>query len=214
MYYCDKCGEKISDPSKPCSTCGLVLNSFDDTKNEKKFPINIGVVLLVFITIIVSVAFMQNVFSTVLVNHVAANYSLDYNNVVWSEYQVNDNFYALVNNVDKETYLQFPVEAQELGVVLSNKESLEYLHSTYVYALSTSTELSYNNIAANIKRLDNTNYYYLTADYVSFENNSKGKLYIILTEEGKALNILLNLGSSNLLDVEEDIYEILKSINM
>lgn len=217
MYICNKCGEKIANPNSECPNCGLINNMdvSNDLESTKKFPVNIVVIVGAFLAVIFSVAFMQRGFSTMMVNFTGTNFSLDYDNIIWSEYSVNDELFALINNNDSATYLQIPVTAQELGMSLDSEENISTLYQTYVNVLRSSTELNYNNISSGFEILDGTNLYYITADFVSYKNEAlKGKLYVLLSEEGKALNILVNLGSYNFMEIEDSVLTVLKTIDM
>lgn len=214
MHYCNKCGEKIVDVTKPCPTCGLKndnSNNFIITNGKTYFSLLVIIVVILFGC---GLFFIRNSFSSIMIDHIADNYSLTYDNIVWTEYEVGEGVYALINNSDKDIFLQFPVVAEELGFALNSEENCEAVYDAYVVTLNKAVNLDYNNISSGIKRLDGTDYYYLTADYISYDNTSRGKLYVILTEDGKAINVLLTLGSNSILDVEEDIYDILRSIRM
>lgn len=213
MHYCDKCGEKLVDVSLPCPTCGLKIDNSDNhiiINNKSYFSIFVVIVVLLFGG---GLFFIQNNFSSVMINYDAYNYSLSYDNILWTEYEIGEDVYALVNNKDKDIYLQFPVEAEELGFTLENDEKCKAVYDAYVLSLKNSTNMIYSNISSNINILEGTNYYYLTADYSRYNGDSSGRLYVILTEEGKAINILLTKGNSNV-DIEKDILDILRSIEM
>lgn len=213
MHYCDKCGEKLDDISLPCPTCGLKIDNSDNhiiINNKSYFSIFVVIVVLLFGG---GLFFIQNNFSSVMINYDAYNYSLSYDNILWTEYEIGEDVYALVNNKDKDIYLQFPVEAEELGFTLENDEKCKTVYDAYVLSLKNSTNMIYSNISSNINILKGTNYYYMTADYSSYTGDSSGRLYVILTEDGKAINILLTKGNSNI-DIENDILDILRSIEM
>lgn len=217
MYACNKCGAVVNNPNEACPNCGIVCTSNVVNVNEasNKFPVNIFVVIIAVLGILVSVAFMQSGFSTVLVSYEATNFSLEYDNLIWSAYDVNDELFALVDNIDTNTFIQMPYEAAVLGMNLNNEENLETLYLTYIGVLSSTTEMNYTNVASNFKKFEGTDYYYLTADFVGYTDTStKGKLYVLVSPEGKALNILINLGSRSFDEVEEDVLEVLKTIKM
>lgn len=217
MYSCNKCGAVVSNPSEPCPTCGIVCTSNVVNINEdaRKFPVNIFVVIIAVLGVLISVAFMQSGFSTVLVSYEAKNFTLEYDNLIWSAYDVNDELFALVDNVDTNTLIQMPYEATVLGMTIDNDESLSSLYFTYLGVLSSATAMNYTNISSGFKKFPDTNYYYLTADYSGYTNsNEKGKLYVLVSRDGKALNILVNVGTRSFSEVENAALEVIKSIKM
>lgn len=216
MYLCDKCGGKIYDISKPCPTCGLFLGQNNEVVAvNKKAPNTLFIVLFVFFVLVVGVGFVKKNFSSEIVRCDGVNYSLKYNTSLWSEYSYEDGYFVLQSISDKMTFLQFPVEAANLNIDLKSEDNIDYLYQLYLYVLKNSKDVSYSNISSDISIFNNSDYYYLTADYVSYNSiSTKGKLYVIFTSDGKVLNVVLNLGNYNLLDIEDNVYDILSSIEM
>lgn len=217
MYACNKCGATVNNPNEACPNCGIVCTSGVANINDdvRKFPVNIFVVIIAVLGVIFSVAFMQSGVSTALVSYEAKNFKLEYDNIKWTAYDIDDELFALVDNEDSNTFIQMPYEAAELNMRLDNEENLNYLYTMYIGVLGSTTEMNYTNVASKFNKLEGTNYYYLTADFSGYTNASaKGKLYVLVSTEGKALNILINLGKKTFAEVEESALEVIKSIEM
>jgi len=226
MYYCDKCGEKIHNLNEPCPTCGMYLNSNIvnnyvanninnnvNDNNSKKFifsKILIGCVIVSFIIGLFLIAFVSGVNT-----YNGINYSLRYDSSNWNEYTKTDGYFILQNKDNSIIFIQIPEEATELSINLDNEDMRNELYKEYLSIFNNSSNIEYTNITSSIKRFSNTDYYYLTVDYNnSYSINTKGRIYILMNSEGKCLNILLNLSNVNISYIEEEVYDILESIDM
>lgn len=217
MYACNKCGATVNNPNEACPNCGIVCTSGVVNINEdtRKFPINIFVVIIAVLAILFSVAFMQSGLSTAMVSFEAVNFSLEYDNVKWSAYDLDEEYFALVDNIDTNTFIQMPYEAIDWNIKLDNDENLYALYVSYVSVLSSVKEKNFTNVSSNFRKLEDTNYYYLTADFNSYTDyTSKGKLYVVATHDGKALSILIYLGNKDFSEIEDSVLDVIKSIEM
>jgi len=222
MYYCDKCGERIHDLSKPCPTCGMYINSNINTSynkegGKKTTKILIGIIIIVGIVFIgLSLINSINSYAVEDIDFRGNNYSFYYNDGAWLESDLStDEYYILQNNNDLNAYLQFPVNAVEFNLNLDSNDVRDSMYSTYKSFFSTNSEYYYHNIMSEFKILNNTNNYYLTADFYKNDDVSiKGKIFIISSPTGKTISVLLKKGSKDIADIEDDVFDILKEVKL
>lgn len=227
--YCDKCGEKVDDLTKVCPTCGLYIsNNLDNNfngindgdvvnthSNMGKF-INIVIVtsvVLVFGFLVGVVIFDSSSYN---VEYSGSNYSLAYSSSVWTMSDLSDSDYLYLRyNNDSSVYLQIPNEAVEINLNVNDLEEREMLYAVFLNVFDSTSNLAFTNVMAEIKPLDNSNYYYLSADYSQYaEDGYNGKAYFLHTANGKTLAIMLVLNDGNIISVEDDVFSLFRDIEM
>lgn len=219
MYYCDKCGEVIKDTSMPCPTCGMMVESsqvISNNSNNKIF--NILMVLIAFFGIIVgTLIFTGNInYSNEEIEFTGKNYSIFYDGEDWIETDLNTNEYYVLQNVhDLNAFLQIPVVALELNLNIANGYDREGLHASYSYLLKNDTNYNYHNITSEFMSLKNTNNYYMSSDFYKYSDSSlKGKVFILVSPQGKTMSIVLKKGSKSISSLEDEVYELLEDIEI
>lgn len=217
MYCCEKCAEKIEDISRPCPTCGMYLNSYNsDNSNKNKSFFNYVLIFGFIFLIVLSVGFVSYSYASSVMEISGDNYSLKYKLDTWSVNKSSDDeYYYLQYNDNSNVFLQIPKEATELNKNLDDVDVREDLYSLYLMELIDSPQISYTNIMSEIRRLDDSDYYYLSADFLQYSNAKyKGKVYLLHNVEGKTLCILLNLGGEDIDNVEEDIFKLFRDMDI
>lgn len=219
MYYCDRCGEVIQDISKPCPTCGMMVDSshiVNNTSNNKIF--NILMILIVFFGIVVGVLiFTGNIsYSNKEIEFNGENYSILYDGEDWMETDLNtSDYYVLQNAHDLNAFLQIPVVALELNLNIANGYDREGLHASYSYLLKNDANYNYHNITSEFRNLKNTNNYYMSSDFYKYSDSSlKGKVFILVSPQGKTMSIVLKKGSKSISSLEDEVYELLEDIEI
>ena len=219
--YCDKCGEKIVDISKPCSTCGMYvnnennLNSVDDIKKEEKSLKSVLLISLVLFLSVISVGSIIN-YSSKVMEYNGNNYALRYSNSIWSKSNYSDDEYLYLQyNRNSAIYLQIPNDAVEINLNVEDMEEKDRLYSVFMNVFDNTSDILFTNIMSEIRPLDNSNYYYLSADFNKYSGYGyTGKVYFLHTSNGKTLTILLNLNDGSIADVEEDVFNLFRNIEM
>jgi len=223
MYYCDKCGQAIHDINKPCPTCGMNLNINNNLNNNMNYNannklFNILIVLVVVICLGVGVLSFISERSYIgkNINFSGENYSLYYSGNSWKESDLSsDEYYVLQNTSDLNAYLQFPVKAVESRLNIESIDNRDNLYKTYTYLLKNDSEYYYHNISSEFKRLKNTDNYYISSEFYLYSDSSlKGKIFIVVSPNGKVVNVLLKKGSKSISAIEKEIYELLVEIDM
>lgn len=219
MYYCDKCGEVIKDISKPCPTCGMRVDSshiVNNTSNNKIF--NILMILIVFFGGMVGLLiFTGNLdYSNKEIEFNGENYSILYDGEDWMETDLNTSeYYVLQNAHDLNAFLQIPVVALELNLNIANGYDREGLHESYSYILKNDVNYNYHNITSEFKSLKNTNNYYMSSDFYKYSDSSlKGKVFILVSPQGKTMSIILKKGSMSISSLEDEVYGLLEDIEI
>lgn len=218
MYYCDKCGEVIHDINKPCPTCGMVVNTNSNVNNSNNKIFNILIVLIIVVGLGagVFIYFSTSSYSNEKIDFSGKNYSMYYEGDNWMESDLStDEYYILQNTSDLNAYLQLPVSARELNIDVSNEDMRSSLYQSYVNLFKIDSDYNYHNITSSFISLENTDNYYLSSDFYMYSDSSlKGKVFIVVSPNGKAVNVLLIKGTKNISSIEEEVYEILEKIEM
>ena len=64
-------------------------------------------------------------------------------------------------------------------------------------------------------RLGDTNNYYMSSNFHKYDDTSlKGKLFVIISPSGKAMDILFRKGTKDISKLEGEIIELLEKIEM
>ncbi len=219
MYYCDRCGEVIQDISKPCPTCGMMVDSshiVNNTSNNKIF--NILMALIAFFGIVVGVLiFTGNInYSNKEIKFNGENYSILYDGEDWMETELNTReYYVLQNAHDLNAFLQIPKVALELNLNIANGYDRDGLYASYSYLLKNDSDYNYHNITSEFMSLKNTNNYYMSSDFYKYSDSSlKGKVFILVSPSGKTMSIVLKKGSKSISALEDEVYDLLDDIEI
>lgn len=219
--YCNKCGEKIVDISKPCSTCGMYVNSEVNlnsvenfNKEEKSLKLVLLVSLLLFFIIVSGVSIIG--YSSKVMEYNGSNYVLSYSNNIWSKSNYSDGEYLYLQyNKDSSIYLQISNDAIETNLNVEDMEEKEMLYSVFMNVFDSTSDMLFTNIMSDISPLDNSDYYYLSADFSQYSGYGYvGKVYFLHTSNGKTLTIMLNLNDGSISEVEEDVFDLFRNIEM
>ena len=144
------------------------------------------------------------------------NYSILYDGEDWIETDLNTSEYYVLQNVhDLNAFLQIPVVALELNLNIANGYDREGLHASYSYLLKNDTNYNYHNITSEFMSLKNTNNYYMSSDFYKYSDSSlKGKVFILVSPQGKTMSIVLKKGSMSISSLEDEVYELLADIEI
>ena len=218
MHYCDKCGEVIHDINNPCPTCGMIINPNIKSDNSNNKFFNILIVLIVVIGLGFGLfIFMSNSsFSNEDIDFSGKNYSVYYDGDNWTKSDMStDEQLILQNAKDLNAFLQFPTSASEYNVDLSNEDIRDNLYKSYLELFNKDNEFSYSNTTSRFKKLGDTNNYYMSSDFYMYEDSSlKGKLFVVISPSGKAMDILFRKGTKDVSKIEDEIIELLEQIEM
>ena len=226
--YCNRCGANITDPSKPCPTCGLMVNNMMNNGMNYNNPqqkrggfstfIIVGVVMmgLFFLSSVLSTTFSvidanndSGVFN-------AVNYTLKYDPQVWHKYKSTDDYFILRNRADGEALFLLQTEYTTTipGVDLTSEYDRDYVHGKLYESFKTDSEISYSNIMSSIQKVSGSPYYYMSADFYSIEHSYGGRAYVLISSDGDALTCLLREGTKDVDVIEVEIFELFRNITM
>lgn len=225
--YCNRCGEKINDPTKLCPTCGMMVNDMMNNGMNYNNPqqkrggfstfIIVGVVMmgLFFLSSVLSTTFSimdanndSGVFNGV-------NYTLKYDPQVWYNYKSDDEYFVLRNREDGDTLFLLPTEYTTItGIDLTSEYDRDYVHGELYKSFKTDSEISYSNIMSSIQKVSGSPYYYMSADFYSTEYSYGGRAYVLMSSDGDTLTCLLREGTKDADIIENDIFDLFRNITM
>jgi len=216
--YCEKCGRKLVDLTKPCPDCGGFNNGYGQNIVElPKKKINLNIIVIVFF--IVCSFFMIKITSQRYYNkekyYQGMDFKIKYEISKWKEFDSEEDEYGiLLYNNGTSTHVQFQKELVDLNLDLGVNEEREKLYQYYVSYFFNNTERQFTNVMANFKETTN-NILYLTADYRDYRNGyDRGKIYIVHTYEGQALTFWLTLDKTTILDVDDDVLSLITNMEI
>lgn len=216
MYHCEKCGATIKDINKPCPSCGMYLNQDNVVNNDKKSIANIIIFVGVILALISASIIANFNFNNKIVRYETNNYVVTYANKKWGRYKdESDDSFVLRYHGGRDAYLIFDEELVDLQVDMDNVDERNDLYLKYLDALTNDEEITYTNIMSEIKKMNNTNYYYLTTDFRSdIDSSYYGKSYFIYKNSGECLRIMLVLSSDDAKVIEDDVLNVIQKIEM
>ena len=221
MYHCEKCGEIVSDITKPCPTCGMFINQsynynqnlYQPNTSKKKITL-IFIIGFLFIGLGTFLSVFES-FSNDSSMFEGNGYNVEYLNSTWKKYENSDDEIFILSYKNTSSYLIFPSEIINYSIDLENEDARNYLHNTYLIQLNNSTNLSYHNTMANLEKIYGTNLYYLSSDFYSMSKEKyTGRTYFVHTVDGKCLTFTLVTSDKNIKDIEKDIFKLFKKIEI
>lgn len=219
MFCCDKCGTHFNKKNKLCPTCGLVIENekvINNFSNNKIFNILIIIILLLGLFVGIFIFLNSYVFIGEKIEIFGDRYSITYKSDNWKEIDSENNDYFLLQNTnDLNVVLQIPLEVNLLSVNNLDEDDLEELCDNYKKFLNSDNVYNYSNISLKFNKLKDKNKYYMKADFHKKNDSSfQGRVYILVSTNGKMLNIVLKRGITNISSVHNDVLEILNKIEI
>ncbi len=215
---CEKCGTLIKDVNRPCPTCGMYIDNRPiDAKHSRLKMLCSALAMTAILLLIVSIAiFTNHKYNLKIVNYDNGDFMVDYFFKKWHEYEVegNDNLTLKYNN-GTSTYLVFASKIIKIDINLDDYEMRENLYQLQLTQFGKTPNVIYTNIMADIKPLVGTDYYYFTADFQDVtEKRNRGKTYYVYTNDGKCLVLSLILDNTNISHIDDDVFEMIKTLKL
>ena len=219
-YYCNRCGGKVYDITKPCPTCGMYLDN--NVVNQNVMPSQNGkridkrIIFFCLGLIAVIAFFIFNALDIPSTEEFLGNgYRVKYLTDVWGDDVKSYGEYFVLFHKKSRDYLVFPNEVINYSLNLEDVDSRQSLYNSYQREFNNSSQISYNNIMSELKKLDGTSYYYLSADFYNyFDANYRGRVYFLHSADGKCLTLILVTGKNSAVAVEKDVLNLFKNIEL